>query len=247
MQRNGNDLSEKTLMSGRKNAWTKMPHNEANIHHYNFEMEGREGWECAITKHDFVWMKTRRRKKWASWYPYCNTARKIGKCRYHVANRRNADKLHPSSVFIYLKHVCTICTCILDIWVVRWWLAGEQGPNKDGKNDERTSAKLKNSESEIDRGGTLRSVSPRAGSQIDKKVTFDASKTTMKILSPLSAAKRSSILLDVWEPWGAWANKKRIKKLKTKSTGQTESYKFMTWKGRKGGVTKQSNEVTSNE
>ena len=56
---------------------------------------------------------------------------------------------------------------------------------------------MKNSESEIDRGGTLRSVSPRARTQIDKTVTFDASKTAMKILSPLSAAKRSSILLDV--------------------------------------------------
>ena len=158
--------------------------------------------------------------------------------------------IHPVCLFtssMYAPYVPVFWMVTSDIWIVRWWLAGEQGPNKDGKNDERTSAKLKNSESETDRGGTLRSVSPRAGSQIDKKVTFDASKTTMKILSPLSVAKRSSILLVVWEPWGAWANKKRIKKWQTKSTGQTESYKFMTWKGRKGGVTKQSNEVTSNE
>ena len=111
---------------------------------------------------------------------YCNTARKIGKYRpkYHVANRRNADtafrslyivhaylKLHSSSVFIDLKYVCTICPYILVIWVVRWWLASEQAPAEDGiKTGERTSEKLKNSESKVDRNGTLRSVSPRARS-----------------------------------------------------------------------------------
>ena len=67
------------------------------------------------------------------------------------------------------------------------------GPDEDGKNiAEGTSTKLKK---RIDRGGTLR----RFVGSLSKGTTdtFHARKATMKILSPLSAAK----LKKLDNPW----------------------------------------------